>query len=329
MPTRPGRSPTRGRPRTRVPLPRLSGPSTRTDTMSASGARAWTIDATRRAVADDVDRARRRRPSASSPSSSTRTLSRSAPPIAGWPPSTPESTTATVTPAPSAVAERPAAIEPPERGEALQAGPVVGGERRAPGRQRAVAGRDRAGHRPDRRPRPRVASLRPPDEDREQLPDEVELAGIGGPEAGDLVGEAHSAPSSSRAEHRDGVGDDRVDVVGGVAGAGLAVAPSAAIAVSADAQQARRVALEPARPDRDGRLAGEHRGELDVAQVERRLSTALVEDLEHADRALVVEERHGDDATAARSRSARRSSGRSARRVATSDSASGWPVENT
>ncbi len=52
--------------------------------------------------------------------------------------------------------------------------------------------------------------------------------------------------------------------------------------------------LDPARPDRDRRLAGEHRRQLDVAQAERVL-VALVEHLEHAQAALVVEERHRGD----------------------------------
>ncbi len=59
-------------------------------------------------------------------------------------------------------------------------------------------------------------------------------------------------------------------------------------------EEGRDVALDAARPDRDGGLPGEHAGQLDVAQGEGGLAP-LVEDLEHADRALVVDERDGDD----------------------------------
>ena len=61
------------------------------------------------------------------------------------------------------------------------------------------------------------------------------------------------------------------------------------------AEQGGDVALDPARADRDRGLPREDRRELDVAQAERDL-VALVEHLEDADRAVLVDERDRDDA---------------------------------
>ena len=257
---------------------------------------------------------RRRRPSSSSPSSSTRTLSGARSPIAGWPPSTPESTTATVMPAPPAVAERPVAIEPPERGEALAGRP--GGRRRTARSMPAASRRRRRSGRspPGPAPRPRVAALRPPDEDPEQLPDEVELAGIGGPEAGDLVGEAPQRAVLLAGQHRDGVGDDRVDVAGDVGGAGsLAARRPATIAVSADASR-----LAASRSSRLARIAtAAWRANTAASSMSRR-SNAACDRACRGPRARRSSPRRRAAArprrTAARSRSARRPPGRTGRR---------------
>ena len=71
-------------------------------------------------------------------------------------------------------------------------------------------------------------------------------------------------------------------------------ASSPASATEHRAEERRDVALHPAGPNRDRRLAGEGAGELDVADGEGRLG-ALVEHLQHADRAAVVHERDGHD----------------------------------
>ena len=83
-----------------IPFPLLSGFSTRIETMSASGARPWMIPAhavpwptTSRASSSSTT-------AGSSRVRSTRRLRVSLPPTAGWPPSTPESMIATVTPLP-------------------------------------------------------------------------------------------------------------------------------------------------------------------------------------------------------------------------------------
>src|SRR5438445_9561155 len=59
-------------------------------------------------------------------------------------------------------------------------------------------------------------------------------------------------------------------------------------------QKARGVTLDATGPDRDRGLAGEDRGKLDVAQAER-CRVTLVEDLQHADGAVLVDQRDGDD----------------------------------
>ena len=107
------------------------------------------------------------------------------------------------------------------------------------------------------------APLRAADEDREEVADEVELAGIGGPEQGDLVGERPQRVVAVGVERRaTAARDDSLDV----GGRGAVVRRPRGRARS----RRRGVALDAAAPDRDRRLPGEDRRELDVAQVERR-----------------------------------------------------------
>ncbi len=84
-----------------VPLPRLSGPRTRTETISAAGASPWMIPAQAVPCPTTSIASGSSTTTGSSSPGSTRTLRTRRPPTAGWSRSTPESMIATVTPAPS------------------------------------------------------------------------------------------------------------------------------------------------------------------------------------------------------------------------------------
>ena len=176
-----------------------------------------------------------------------------------------------------------------------------------------------------------AATARPARSARERgqraVPDEVELSRIGRRGAGrSASASAHSGSSSSASRPRDRVRDDRVDVASSAVGGRRRRASGAATA-----RTQRGVAVSRSTrlaPDRDRRLPGEDRGELEVAQVERRLA-ALVEDLEDADGALVVDERHRDQRARHVAGLLGERAAEARRRAATSDSASGWPVVNT
>ena len=257
----------------------------------------------------------------SSSPGSTRTLRTSLPPTAGWSRSTPESTIATVTPAPSS-RRTPRRGRCRRSGRAARAAPPLADEGLAPGGQvrigqRSVARAVRSGAGPS--PGAAVPIGLAGDRAKE-VGHELEPVGIGPPDPGDLLDElpeprvvvavraVRSRPRRARRSAASETGP--VDA-----------AWSRSVARRSDAE----VALDAAGPDRDGRLAGEHPGELDVAERERGLA-ALVEDLEHADRAVVVDERHGDDRAGHVARLLGERTGRTAGRVATSDRASAWPV---
>ena len=233
---------------------------------------------------------------ASSPSSSTRTLSpeRARRPPGGRP-RPPSRRSRRVTPAPSAVAERPRRDRVARTGRARrEAGPVVGGERLAPGRQRAVAGGDRpVTARPA--PRPRVAALGPPDEDRRA----ARARGRAGRDRRPGAGRSRRrAPTARRPRRAPSIATASATIASTSTArrrrrlAGRA--PSAAIAGSADASR-----LAVSRSTRLARIATvAWRAKTAASSMSRRSNAAcaaLVEDLEDADRALVVDERHGDE----------------------------------
>ena len=137
------------------------------------------------------------------------TLSTSAPSIAGCVPSTPESMTATVTPARVARAERPRSLDRPRRGS----------DRSSPDRWPAANASLQAGSAPPTDPGPArqadgpAAALCVAEEHREQLADEIQLTRIGRPKARDLIGERPQRIGVRVVEAGHGIGNDRLDVV--------------------------------------------------------------------------------------------------------------------
>ena len=159
-------------------------------TISAAGARPWMIDA--QAVPwPTTSTASSSTTMASSPSSSTRTLSPERAADRRMVALDARVDDRDGDPGAAAVAERPLPIEPAERGDRAgdprDRSAANGGAPRRSSRAVGRAGhRAAASSRDAARRRPRSARA---DEDAEQLPDEVELGRIGGPQAGDLVGE--------------------------------------------------------------------------------------------------------------------------------------------
>src|SRR3990170_3053581 len=233
-----------------TPLPLRSGPRTRTERNSAAGAIEWMIPA--QAVAwPNTSVGSSSTTWGSSSTMSTRTLPTSLPPTAGWLPSTPESMIAPL------ADERLA----PRREVEAHSGSLA--------RPRGSAAAASA---------PRCL-LGVPGEDGEQLDDELELIRIRATNAGHEVCELPQPALVLAVETGRGPRDDLLDLDRGLPreqrrGGGR--------------EQRRDIPLDAAGGDGDGRLAGEDSCELDVPKAERG-RVALVEDLEDADRAVVVD----------------------------------------
>ena len=173
-----------------APLPLLSGPRTRIETMSAAGASAWMIPAQAVPWPTTSIASGSSTTAGSSPPSSTRTLRTRRPPTAGWSRSTPESMMATVTPAPS---------EPPNAQARSTTATPSGADRSEAARRSAVNGSLQAGRTtsvtasaPARSATPAAVarrSLGVVGEHGEEVGDEVELGRVGPPDAGDLLDE--------------------------------------------------------------------------------------------------------------------------------------------
>ena len=127
--------------------------------------------------------------------------------------------------------------------------------------------------------------LRPASERVEDVDDQGDVTRRGGASPRDGVGERPQA-AVVVVESRDGGRDRRVDRV--------RIRIRRRERRQHRAQQLTRVPLDAARADGHRRLAGEDGRQLDVAQAEAGVA-APVEHLEHADRAAVVDQRHGED----------------------------------
>ena len=198
---------------------------------------------------------------------------------------------------------------------------MVGGERLAPGRQgrrepgrrdrRAVVGRRdrprRAGHR-GRPERPRPGDAAPARRTRtaSSSPHEVELAGIGRARGGRPGPRGPTADPSRRRRGR------RRRRPRSRRRSSRVRRPTSPGGREDGPEQRRRVALEPAAPDRDRRLAGEDAGQLDdpAGRTRRRRACRAPRGRRRSPRRRRAAPR---SATAGRSRSARRWSGRTAR----------------
>ena len=175
------------------------------------------------------------------------------------------------------VPERPGAVDAAPRALVVERLAVALGERLAPGGQvEAHRRNERGAGRADRRASAsRISSTRP------------SWSGDACRARATASASAHRRPppSSSRCRATSPTASlDRRGIRVGVRGeAGQRLA-----------QELGRVPLDPAGLDRDGRLAREHRREVEVAQRVRPLGLP-VEDLEHADAAAVVEDRDRED----------------------------------
>ena len=272
-----------------VPLPRLSGPSTRTEMMSAAGRQAVDDPGAGRPVTDDIDRVGVVDDDGSSSPGSTRTLRTSLPPTAGWSRSTPESMIATVTPAAVGATEGPLAVESRERDEALEpARPSPTNGSLHAGRYSSVTGRSSAAAaRVDRVAAARRA--RPAGRSRQADRSRARAGRDRRRGPGDLVDEAPRAGCRLRDPRSRYAGPDEL-----VRAASL-VAPCLRLDAQRGPEQRSECRARRGWPGWRSPPGARRPTASSMSRRQNAASLALVEHLEDADRALVVDQRDRDD----------------------------------